>query len=204
VTGEVLGTVGSSGNSSGPHLHFELYDAADQLVDPYAGSCNAISSWWANQRPYDDSAINKVATHSSAPQLMQCDPAITNLNDGFARGDRVIFAAYYRDQLIGQQGTYRVYRPNGSVAFGWSHSSSDPYYAASYWIWYIDLLPTAPLGTWRFEVDYEGELYVHEFTVAEPEQTPALPLAGLVGLVASLAAVASFRIRRELAGQRGN
>jgi murein DD-endopeptidase MepM/ murein hydrolase activator NlpD len=38
--GEYLGVVGSSGNSTGPHLHFEVYDSGNNLIDPYAGTCN--------------------------------------------------------------------------------------------------------------------------------------------------------------------
>lgn len=42
--GEQLGLVGSSGNSSTPHLHFELYDRDGNLVDPFAGACNATTA----------------------------------------------------------------------------------------------------------------------------------------------------------------
>lgn len=46
--GEYVGLVGSSGNSTGPHLHFELHDASGQLIDPCAGPCNptTTTSWW--------------------------------------------------------------------------------------------------------------------------------------------------------------
>ena len=43
ATGEVLGIVASSGSSTGPHLHFELHDAAGGLLDPWAGSCNRFN-----------------------------------------------------------------------------------------------------------------------------------------------------------------
>ena len=42
--GEYLGTVGSSGNSTGPHLHLEIYDAANNLNDPYQGACNNFNA----------------------------------------------------------------------------------------------------------------------------------------------------------------
>ena len=40
AAGEVLGQVGSSGFSTGPHLHLELLDARGRVIDPYAGPCN--------------------------------------------------------------------------------------------------------------------------------------------------------------------
>ena len=46
--GEQIGGVGTSGNSSGLHLHFEvrLNGTAD---DPYSGPCGGPVSWWVNQ-----------------------------------------------------------------------------------------------------------------------------------------------------------
>ncbi|MEL6614998.1 MAG: M23 family metallopeptidase, partial [Bacteroidota bacterium] len=44
--GEYLGLVGSSGTSTGPHLHFEVWDASGNVVDPYEGQCNGGGTWW--------------------------------------------------------------------------------------------------------------------------------------------------------------
>jgi murein DD-endopeptidase MepM/ murein hydrolase activator NlpD len=53
--GDVLGKVGSSGNSSMPHLHFQLEVevAADtwEVVDPYAGPASQELSYWCAQGP---------------------------------------------------------------------------------------------------------------------------------------------------------
>ena len=51
--GEFLGLVGSSGNSTGPHLHLEIRDENWEVVDPYQGPCNEIGeSHWEDQHDY--------------------------------------------------------------------------------------------------------------------------------------------------------
>ena len=44
--GEAIGTVGSSGNSSTPHLHFQLEPPVGQRIDPYAGAESQAETWW--------------------------------------------------------------------------------------------------------------------------------------------------------------
>ncbi len=179
ATGEVLGSMGSSGNSTGPHLHLEVYDAAANLVDPYAGPCNSLNptSWWAAQRPYNDSALNALRTHDAPPEFPACPaPEIPHERNAFAPGDVIYLAAYYRDQLAGQLGEYRLYDANGTLRSGWNHSSPAAYYAASYWYWWI----TAPtdgvgLGTWRFEVTFQGQTVVHTFWLGPLVGVPEVP-----------------------------
>lgn len=48
VRGDALGLIGSSGNSSMPHLHFEL-QVDEVVVDPYAGPYSQPESWWCDQ-----------------------------------------------------------------------------------------------------------------------------------------------------------
>ncbi len=50
--GDTLGKVGSSGNSSQPHLHFQLEDAAGVVTDPYAGEYSQPETWWVDQGTY--------------------------------------------------------------------------------------------------------------------------------------------------------
>ncbi|MDM7915650.1 MAG: peptidoglycan DD-metalloendopeptidase family protein [Candidatus Eisenbacteria bacterium] len=179
--GEYLGIVGSSGNSTGPHLHLEVYDAGGHLIDPWAGPCNGTieQSWWTDQRPYYDSAVNAVLTHWMPPSFPPCpqteDP---RTSDVFSPGAVVYFAAYYRDQLQGQLSEYTVRRPDGMPQYHWTHSSPAPYYAASYWYWNRVIPSGAPLGVWTFEVVFEGETYTHSFVVGTEADVNAGELAG--------------------------
>ena len=47
--GDQLGIVGSSGYSSGPHLHFEVQHADETVIDPYAGVNSQPETWWVDQ-----------------------------------------------------------------------------------------------------------------------------------------------------------
>jgi murein DD-endopeptidase MepM/ murein hydrolase activator NlpD len=167
VQGEYLGVIGSSGNSTSPHLHFEIYNASNILQDPYQGSCNTMNStgFWLNQPAYRDSKINKLMTHSAPPAFQTCpNPDVINAKNTFAPGNQLIVAAYYRDQVAGQQSQLSLIQPNGSIYQSWTHNSPNTY-NASYWFWTFNLPATVPTGTWKFRVVYQTQTYEHTFFV---------------------------------------
>lgn len=49
LCGSPVGKTGSSGNSTGPHLHFEVRKYAYPNSDPFAGACSQPTSFWVNQ-----------------------------------------------------------------------------------------------------------------------------------------------------------
>ncbi|MBN2695074.1 M23 family metallopeptidase, partial [bacterium] len=49
--GQKVGQSASSGNSSGPHLHFGTY-VNGTSEDPFSGSCGGPTSYWVNQGSY--------------------------------------------------------------------------------------------------------------------------------------------------------
>jgi murein DD-endopeptidase MepM/ murein hydrolase activator NlpD len=168
-TGDYLGIVGSSGSSTGPHLHFEVQGHDGEPVDPFDGPCGATATLWTEQPAYYDSALNRVSTHDAPPQTDTCNaPEETHERDRFDPGEVVFYAAFYRDQLVAQTSTYTIRRPNGSVHSTWQHASPVPHYAASWWYWYQTLPGDAPFGTWRFEVSFLEQDEAHEFQVPEP------------------------------------
>ncbi len=53
--GDRIAKVGSSGNSSDPHLHFEVWKDSIYVIDPFMGNCGNPSSLWQNAPTYDTS-----------------------------------------------------------------------------------------------------------------------------------------------------
>jgi hypothetical protein len=168
TAGEFLGVIGSSGSSTGPHLHFEVYNSLNQLVDTYSGACNnwpsSTDSWWVSQKPYINPNINAVFTHSSPPQFNSCPTTeIPNINDNFSSGSDVITAVYLADQTAGSTLYLTIKRPDNSILANWVFNLTDQY-AVSYWYW---TFPSANFsqqsGNYQFIVTYQGNTVTHNF-----------------------------------------
>lgn len=171
--GEYLGTVASSGNSSGPHLHFEVryggYSNAE-WIDPYAGPNSQAESLWKNQHPYLDSAINRIATHASPPSTPDpCQPTVTNLQDSFTTPRNIYFYVYYRDYQAALATQLKLYRPDGSLFQSAQYApGNNAFYSAWSYGWVVNFTGGEPAGTWRFEATYNGQTYETFFNVNAP------------------------------------
>ena len=168
-TGEFLGLVGSSGNSTGPHLHFEVYDADDNLIDPYSGACNDLNaeSWWADQPEYLEPGINRIMTHSAAPDFNPC-PELANINEKneFDTSDVAFFAFYAKDLSSTDLCHLKIERADGSVWYEWDFYQPGDF-IASYWYWWYTIPLDVPEGIWTWSCELAGNYYEHEFLVGD-------------------------------------
>lgn len=185
--GEYLGRVGSSGSSTGPHLHFEVYDNTNKLIDPYSGSCNNIGSWWASQKPYYESSVNKIMTHSAHPVFPSCpNEEVINASNNFEPGKTVYCYAYLHDQQSGHQVTFKIYRPDNVQHATWT-GTANTFYSSSHWYYYFTLPTNAQQGTWRYTLTYLGRTYTHNFTVATPCNAPSTAQLSATSITTSAA-----------------
>jgi PKD repeat protein len=180
--GEYLGIVASSGSSTGPHLHFEIKDAAGKVIDPYTGPCNTVPSMWQEQPAYYDSAINRLQTGLLPWKYNGCpNPESPNIEDSFAGTDSIYFTVFYRDRLAGQETVLRIYRPDNTLFQEWTYSSTTAHSSVAYVHWSRKLGTAPPAGTWRFEATFEGKTYQTFFNVGAPTYiTVTLPKGGEV------------------------
>ncbi|HEX6942559.1 MAG TPA: peptidoglycan DD-metalloendopeptidase family protein [Gemmatimonadaceae bacterium] len=167
--GEFLGLVGSSGNSPTPHLHFEVHDRSMNLIDPYSGPCNSLSttSWWSAQRPYYDRGLNKISTHSAPVSWGTCpNQDVTNIQTNFVPGSRIYFYLFGRDGVAGDTYHCEILRPNGSTWDAWDRLFDfAPYWSAYYLSWFRTIPSNETWGQWTWRVSYNGVRYDQKFYI---------------------------------------
>lgn len=178
--GEFLGWIGSSGISTGPHLHFELRSGSQAnapVIDPNQGQCNAVPSRWELQPAYREPRLEMVSLHSAPPEFYfeSCsDNELPQFERHFEAGDTFYVSAYYADQPAGKESSIVLRGPDGAELSRQLHapSTSDldgrDAYNASYWLFRFTVPAGAAPGLYSAEVSYEGLTRRQTFAVGGP------------------------------------
>ncbi len=158
--GEFIGFAASSGNSAGPHLHFELHRHG-VVFDPSAGTCNPIASSWANQQPISY-ALNMWDFGYSRTDLTGLyPPAILPRTGQYALSDGPFFPWIIYTNLPANS-TYHVQfqRPNGTIAYDsgtWPLNNPTTYLSGMLWFGFDIADMHTITGTWRMLLDLNAQ-----------------------------------------------
>ena len=177
VAGEFLGKVGSSGSSTLPHLHFEVWAGSTFSTrnEAYAGPCNILNanSWWANQKTYKEPSVIKVQVNKVAMVLPACPATETPNEDScFIAPGTAKFYAWIRNDTIGMINKMRIINPNNTTFASWTYTSTTTFNLACYNFTYT--LPSAA-GSYTFESVFNGDTCRKPFKVnCNPSQVPEI------------------------------
>jgi len=169
AAGQRIAQVGSSGNSTDPHVHFELWYNAGSIIDPFSGSCGNPGTYWKNPLPYDTSFA--VWQHG----LINMIPHIDTLRERadpksqFSNQDAYItFWALQYGLKQGDSTRIEWYNPQGSLWF----KESRTYFRDWWYYYYFSSISTSNItmsGKWSYKYYYNNVLATTgEFTFNNP------------------------------------
>jgi len=172
LAGQPIGLVGSSGYSSDPHLHFEVWYDSLFVWDPFSGPCGNPESLWLTPLSYVDTF--GVIDHDFTSLVPTLDTLKERLlgQSVFGLADPVVsFWMQGYGVFPGDVSLVKWWTPDGTLwsDFTYEHPSEWWYY---YFWSYFNMPPVGQAGVWTVQYFVNGALKVEDtFTVSGNSNT---------------------------------
>ncbi|MBN1412328.1 MAG: M23 family metallopeptidase [Spirochaetales bacterium] len=165
--GEQVGLLGSSGNSTWPHLHFEWREN-EKSVDPFSGPVNPIESRWAVQPGYDfpmtivDWGLTYKSEMAQPPYISPREPAVLR---GKSKADDLklwIQVLNVPDRTYKR--TWSLYSPGGKKINEWEDTidGSRQWHGlgAAQWLYTYSMSfsEKSGKGKWKMVISHDGRV----------------------------------------------
>jgi len=159
--GQRMALVGSSGNSSDPHLHFELWWDSLELVDPFKGGCGNANSLWLDTTPYDTTFdIWTSGLTNFIPNLDTLREEPIKINHFNAADESITYWSILYGLREGDDLTINWYDPDDTLTFTYSYEvPGDAWYF--YYLSYINVPTVNKTGEWSARF-YRNDMLVDE------------------------------------------
>ncbi|MCG8331208.1 MAG: peptidoglycan DD-metalloendopeptidase family protein [Chitinophagales bacterium] len=173
LPGQKIAEIASSGNSSDPHLHFELWYDSLIVIDPFAGDCGNTETYWLDPIPYDDSyGLWESGLIDFVPTLNDLQERPEEKTEFTPGVDSIItFWTLQYGLLDGDISQIEWFTPTNDLWLSWDLPYEQDWWYHYFWA-YIDMPSIGLEGNWRVVYSVNEQVQKEDFfTISSPLST---------------------------------
>ncbi len=177
--GDPIAEVASSGNSTDPHLHFELWYDSLYVVDPFSGRCGNAEPLWLAAPDYDTSfATIDYGMHDELLNINRLREREVTMQRPYVFSDKdttLNFWSHHVGMRLGDTLSINWYTPSNQLHFTYDFIMQQDWWYYYFWS-YIPQPGIA--GAWRVELERNGKNILSQpFTIEKDLNVSELQVA---------------------------